>query len=231
MPTINASTMPPQILAQIQKPPLLKGESPQEYYDMLGGLVSDIAPADFVEWLWLIDFLDCAWEILRNRRYRAIVIDLHRAEAFCSILKKTGSHNRLTDSEKRERYAHWLKDPQKYDIDADSVPALAFLHAASSLEIIDKGLERLVRRCDTIVQQLEYRREMFAHRARRAADNVLTAENVQHPRIASSGAPRSMEPAHQTPSSQTPITITPGTSPEFGASGTEGGSHEINNFV
>ena len=62
--------------------------------------------------------------------------------------------------------------------------ALAFLHAASSLEIIDKGLERLVRRCDTIVQtSFEYRREMFAHRARRAADNVLTAENVQHPRL------------------------------------------------
>ena len=42
---------------------------------MLGGLVSDIAPADFVEWLWLIDFLDCAWKFCAIRRYRAIVIE------------------------------------------------------------------------------------------------------------------------------------------------------------
>ena len=38
--------IPPEILALMQKPPLLKGESVQQYNDLLGILVSQVAPAD-----------------------------------------------------------------------------------------------------------------------------------------------------------------------------------------
>ena len=63
--------VPAAILPLIQNPPLLKGESQQEYYELFGALVSETAPVDTVEWLWLIQFTDCSWEIIRNRRLRA----------------------------------------------------------------------------------------------------------------------------------------------------------------
>ena len=50
--------IPAAILPLIQDPPLLKGESRQDYYNLLGALISETAPVDMVEWLWLIQFTD-----------------------------------------------------------------------------------------------------------------------------------------------------------------------------
>jgi hypothetical protein len=224
--------IPPEILPQIQKPPLLKGESSQEYNDLLAGLVSDIAPADFIEWLWLIQFLDCSWKILRNRRYRAVVIDLQRGPALRSVILKTAPCEHMTAIELEQAFARWTANPEhfnKHGVDPQSVPAMAFVQAAAKLEIIDKILERLQRRCDSILQQLEYRREVFASRARHAADNVLNAKSVEFPRVASADAPLAIDPLDQTTPDRklsNEATIVPASSSESGTPSSEGTSPE-----
>ena len=45
--------IPPVILSFMQNPPLLKGESTQQYNELLGILVSQVAPVDIIEWLWV----------------------------------------------------------------------------------------------------------------------------------------------------------------------------------
>jgi hypothetical protein len=190
MSDIKPPEIPRDILAQLQKPPLLKGESIQEYNDLLAGLIADVRPSDRIEWLWLMQFLDCIWEILRNRRYRAILIDLQRTQALRGVILKTVPSGYMEPRELRAAFEHWT-DPGHFDqhgIPPESVPALALVQAGPSLDIIDKSLERLQRRCDSILQQLESRREVFTHRARRAAGKVLGAESTQMPCIASADA-------------------------------------------
>jgi hypothetical protein len=200
MSTFKIAGIPPEILALINNPPLLKGESSQEYYDLLSVLVSNIAPADIVEWLWLIQFNDCTWEIFRNRRFRTFVIDLQRGPALQGLILKMAPSGSMLPTEFNKLVARWTENPEyfsKHGIVPQSVLATAFVQAAARLELIDKSLERLHRRCDTILQQLEYRREVFAHRARRAADKVLKAENVEAPNIVPAAAPLAIEPPDQ----------------------------------
>ena len=166
--------LPPAILPLIENPPLLKGESQQEYYDLFGALVSETAPVDTVEWLWLIQFTDCSWEIIRNRRLRAFLIDLQRAKDLNAI--------RSLHYDDCEKYlANWKPDPEFFTLhgtDVRSMVATAFVKVADKLELIDKKLERLQRRSDKIIEQLEYRRELFAHRARQAAAKVGKAQHM-----------------------------------------------------
>jgi hypothetical protein len=232
MPSFNAPTIPPEILALIQKPPLLKDESREEYNDLLTGLVTDIAPFDRIEWLWLIQFLDCSWEILRNRRYRAILIDLQRDQALRHIIVMTTASQRMSNTELEQAFARWTANPEhfgQHGIDPQSVPAMALIRAAHNVEVIDKILEKLQRRCDTILQQLEYRREVFASRARRAADKILTVEHIEIPRIESADAPLATEPPDQpapNSSSSDEAPIVPGSS-EPEAPSTEKTSTEV----
>ena len=89
-----------------------------------------------------------------------------------------------TPSGLEQAESRWLADLAvfaKHDIDPLSVPATAAVQIKENLEALDRRLERAERRCDTIIQQLEYRREVFAHRARQAAGNILKAVTVQAP--------------------------------------------------
>ena len=189
MATHQSFKIPRAILPLIEKPPLLRGESLQDYNELLAGLVHDVMPSDIPEWLWLIQFLDCSWEIWRNRGYRAKLIN-------------------------------WQRDQSSYGSPPETALAIALVKAAPKTEVVDKILERLQRRCDTILQQLEIRREVFAHRARHAAENVL---NRAKPSLLGFGAlsavPLLPESTNQSTPDQTPTdekTIVPGDSDQAG---------------
>lgn len=147
--------LPPAILPLMAKPPLLKGESLQEYNDLLAALVCDIAPTDIPEHLWVLEFTDCSWEIRRILSYRAKLIDWHIAEMSSGYPREAG-------------------------------PAMSLVRAAPKVEVIDKILDRLRRRSDMILQQLEGRREVFAARAHRVAERILKETERPLPRV---GAP------------------------------------------
>ena len=132
--------IPPQVLAQIENAPLLKGEAPQDYYDMFNGVAADIKPADMLEWLWVIQFVECVWELLRNRRYRALLLDLQRNEALCYIIHKVSNfrEKRYISNDDCKR---WKNDPSEFrehDVDPNSVAAVAMLQSTGNLEMIDK---------------------------------------------------------------------------------------------
>jgi hypothetical protein len=166
--------IPPAILPLIEKPPLLKGESLLHYNDLLAALVHDVGPTDIPEWLWLIEFLDCAWEIWRNRGYRAKLIDWQFTILASGYPPQVG-------------------------------PAVSLVKAVPKIEAIDKILEKLQRRSDTILRQLESRRELFAFRARHAAENVLKRAGTSLPRVvAPPTVPLLPKPANESAQDQCP---------------------------
>lgn len=167
--------IPPEIFPLIENPPLLKGESKQIYNDLLAALVADVAPTDIPEWLWVIQFLDCSWEIWRNRRYRAKLIDWHIDQMSSGYPQEAG-------------------------------PAMSLVRAAPKVEVIDKMLDRLQRRHDMILQQLEARREIFAYRARRAAENVLKGKETPLPCVVTPPTvPLLPAPANESAQGRSPV--------------------------
>jgi hypothetical protein len=211
------SLIPPEILALLETLPLLKGESRQNYMDFLTRVASDIRPADLMEWLWTIRFADNMWEIFRNRGFRVKLIDLQNDQATRSVILKTTPYNSMRPNDLEQAFARWKADPSefsKHGIDPQSVPAMALVQVSRNLEAIDKISGRLEKSNDTILQQLEGRREMFATRARRTANNML---NESIPLIAASEAPLAAELEDQTTSDEAPtneVTIVPPPSPE-----------------
>jgi hypothetical protein len=198
--------IPAPILALMQKPPLLKGESAQQYNDLMGALVSQVEPADIFEWLWVLSFLDHTWDVLRIRRFKVVLIDLQNIKALSAVIMKTEPFYVYATKDLAQETVNWLADPANFAkkrIDPLSVPATAAIQIRESLDALDKRLERAERRCDTVIQLLEYRREVFAHRARRAADDILNAPTAQIPTLESPDAASPIAPVDQMAPDQT----------------------------
>ena len=88
MTTDEPAIVPAEVLILIKNPPLLKGESKEDYYGLLAALARDVRPADLAEWLWLIELLNCVWEIFRNGQFRAKLIDMNRHQALGTVILK-----------------------------------------------------------------------------------------------------------------------------------------------
>jgi hypothetical protein len=176
---------------------------------LLGVLVTEVAPVDLIEWLWVLNYLDCAWEVLRLRRFKSVLIDLQQKRALESVILKTVPFDREhSPSSLAQTEALWSADPAhftKHGIDPVSVPAMAVVQIKENLEALNKMLERAERRCDTIMQQLEYRREVFAHRARHAADSLLNAKTDQATSLTSTDTAPALAPPYQTSPNQIPV--------------------------
>jgi hypothetical protein len=57
-------------------PPILPGEDTKAYDEMLNGIVSAIAPCDFVEQIWVRDLTNAAWDLFRWRRMETAYLAL-----------------------------------------------------------------------------------------------------------------------------------------------------------
>ena len=56
-------------------PPLLKGEDPESYNQILAGVRGCVAPADFLEEGWTNGVVQETWEIVRWRRLKAALLN------------------------------------------------------------------------------------------------------------------------------------------------------------
>jgi hypothetical protein len=178
--------VPADILAIIARPALLKGESKEEYFDLLAGIIEDFDVRDRPEFLWAIQYADCTWEIIRLRRMRALVIDHWRDRGRVALLQ-----DRLpgTYTEIEQRLSELYPD----GVDPEIVGARAIIMADANeqLAYLDDAVEKLQRRCDSILQFFEARREVFAHRERERNLNSRQREQLgiekQRPKSAESG--------------------------------------------
>ena len=52
-------------------PPILEGENPKHYYELLQRVFGAVRPTDFIEEIWVHDIADVVWTLLRLRRIQA----------------------------------------------------------------------------------------------------------------------------------------------------------------
>jgi len=165
--------LPPALAALLKKPPLLKGESPQEHEALLAIVMQDLQPADVAEAMWAIRFSACTWELMRCQRMRAVVMNRWWDAAFLELLELHRLPNSHCNSTERLAFAKiWKGNPQGIGIDPDVISAQSVVLAQNHLDYFDERIERLQRSSDSILQMLEGRREIFAHRAKEFAREV-----------------------------------------------------------
>src|SRR3954466_13127098 len=58
----NAPPIPARLAPFLLKPALLPGEREAEYLALVQAISAAFEPSDAVEWLWVKDVVDCAWQ-------------------------------------------------------------------------------------------------------------------------------------------------------------------------
>jgi hypothetical protein len=70
----------------IPHPPMLSGESEEEFLRLYSALEDAIEPRDILEEMLVAELAAANWEILRLRRFKALVIENQRRSALSSLL-------------------------------------------------------------------------------------------------------------------------------------------------
>jgi hypothetical protein len=82
-----AANPSPTRLSFLAAPPILRGEDPAAYDDLLARISGEIKPADIFEEIWLHEIVDLCWESLRWRRQLAGYLEAATAQRLEQILK------------------------------------------------------------------------------------------------------------------------------------------------
>jgi hypothetical protein len=75
-------------------PPLIPGESAEDYERLLAAVTNAMKPADAMETIWTRDIVDLQWDIIRFRRIKAdLITDRCEGAAWGTILESTRTEN------------------------------------------------------------------------------------------------------------------------------------------
>lgn len=76
-----------QILCLFGPPPLLSTERGEHFEQILTHFVAALAPAGAIEQMWVYDIAVLVWEMMRLRRYKAMVVEKKLPDVFRSIAR------------------------------------------------------------------------------------------------------------------------------------------------
>ena len=161
---------------------LLPGEDPRDYEVLRQMIVDDIQPQTNIEWLWTLDLVELSWEILRYRRLKKSILDVHRATAIEAILRRLDGEGmpaevmRMVDLHAKRTAAEWRDDRdaasetegrlRRSKFDNIDINAEVFVQARASFEMFDRLTQSAQTRRIGLLREISLRRE-FARRARR----------------------------------------------------------------
>jgi hypothetical protein len=173
--------IPAGIRKLVENAPLLASENPNLYFDLVREIAEDVRPAGAIEWLWLKDIVYYIWEIQRFQVFKNQRIESERnsrAEeiAFSELDEAWRNHPDFDGFDPDRTYdgESIRKVTPKLDSDADS--ATAFYECIDTVEKIERLRMSAERRRDSILREIELRREIYARRLRDASEKIIDAK-------------------------------------------------------
>ena len=159
-------------------PPLLEGEDPDAYNALLAQVNGALKPKDILEQIWVRDFVDITWEIMRLRRLRPALIVAGYGDAIRDILTAELGYSRAADFRDK-----WLRDEEnsraefkvllaELGFTMDDVHARALGHKIKIVGSVDQMIEAAERRRRLVFAEVDRRREMLARRMREEANTI-----------------------------------------------------------
>ena len=179
-----------EALAILDRPLLLSGEDEKLYDELVAAVHATVKPGDFLEKIWIHDFIANQWELMRHRRFITALIAATEHEALEKILGRhlsAGSFDIASASEAETlawRYTRGEEDAITEVDDVLNSAGLAwdFVSAlAASLKIDEiERFDRLVRiaekRRDDTLHHIEVHRRTLGSALRGAIGQIEDAD-------------------------------------------------------
>lgn len=157
-------------------PRLLPGEKPEQYYQLLEGMVIDLSPEETVEWMWVVELAALWFEISRLRLLKHALIPTARADVLDKVLAKThpdagtAGTNHLMRANARAERKTLMQNPtdaelnarlRAYGYDRDALHALAITENAEAIGFIDKMLASARKEVRAITREMKNYRNFY----------------------------------------------------------------------
>lgn len=197
-PQARQPTVPHSIRDLLGPPPVLSCENPDAYERLLAQLAAAVAPRDFVEWLWVWDLANLAWEAARLRRAKAVRLEMARDAALRKIFELASlsasaylaDSNAIKNAARRalhgcpEEIAQLQAVLPRLGLGAGAVADAAYAACLSDMERLQAQLDANCARRAATLREIDRRRDAAVERLGRttaAADEVLDAEFANVP--------------------------------------------------
>ena len=155
-------------------PPLVAGEDVADYDALTARIAGAVAPADVLEEMWVRDVVDLAWEALRLRRLKALLLTSAAPEGLTELLTPS-----IGAVQARELAEAWTAGGRRAARRVDTLLKAAGLArdavTAQTLSLHIDGVERIDRmimlaeaRRAAALQEIERHRAALAQGLRRA---------------------------------------------------------------
>jgi hypothetical protein len=160
--------------------PVLPGEDSAAYDDLLAQVSGSVKPSNIIEELWLRDYVDLTWEVLRMRRLKDSVIATELPTALRQTLR---SINDLKQDQMDTLIRKWrARNPSAMtsvekrlaasSLTLDAVLARAFSNQIDSIERIDRLITIAEGRRNAVLREIERHRASFSQRLAETLHNV-----------------------------------------------------------
>jgi hypothetical protein len=158
--------------------PLIDGEDGTNYDTILKRISSDVAPADFVEEIWVRNVVDLVWESVRLRRLKSHLLHAAAHEGLNQVL--TPMLGRLDAHDLSGRWASADEEAVgeveqllgQAGLTIDAVMAQTLAARIDDVERIDRMVIIAEVRRDAVLREIRSRRAAFGQALRRAGQAI-----------------------------------------------------------
>jgi hypothetical protein len=162
-------------------PPLVPGESEDQYANVAARVVAGAGPRDAIEELLIRDVIDLTWEIFRLRRAKAGILKASMYRGVESVMARLGYKDVSDSSEAwlagdkhaKERVTRALT---KAGLSIDDVTATTLQGVMDTFENLERWLASAEARRNNALREIDRHRSTCAAAIRQTLDEVEDAE-------------------------------------------------------
>ena len=174
---------PKELEVFFDDPPLVGNERREDFENLFLTIAEAVKPADAIEWMLTRDVLLYAWEIRRERRIKAEIIELKRKEALReSSFRLTPEDYRREqaiakgEAESSSMFKKKESKPEAKKEDPRSGLPEAYVLGSRDIDIIDTRIASYEFRRNAALREISYYSEAMARRADKATRDVIDGE-------------------------------------------------------
>jgi hypothetical protein len=181
----TAAVLPSSVVLErvlgLAAPPLVPGESEDQYASLAGRVIAGAKPRDAIEELLTRDVIDLTWEIFRGRRMKAGILKASMYLGVNSVMESLGYEDTLVsskawlagDKRTKEQVTRVLN---KAGLSIDNVAAAALGELTETFEPLERWLAGAEAPRNNALREIDRHRSTCAAAVRQTLDEIEDAE-------------------------------------------------------
>lgn len=173
-------------------PALVGAEKLEQYEELFASVASAIRPPDAIVWLFTRDITDWSWEIRRERKIKAEIIEYYQKEIVAELIKSELAPSGQLEAAYYRIFqagadlARWASDPKtrkeideelaSKGYDSSYILAQAYLRGAAQIDAIDRRIAVHEQRRNAALKEAGLWSDRLQRRLEQAIPEVLEGE-------------------------------------------------------